>query len=240
MLEEGAGIMRELKEGFGGAYHVWGLGKVNALRGRPLRAARLWGAAEALRERMGMSLSQFDLAASGYERDLAAMRSTLSEASFDAAWAEGRAMSPEEAVEYAREAVEEPVAAPPTMVPKVSQAGSSSEKPAPMAPPELLRVFALGPARVERDGRVLASSERTYYAKPKELLIYLLSHPSMTKAQIGLALWPDASPRALRGNFHITLHRLRKALGGSEWVLFEKGHYSFNRSLDCFFDVEAF
>jgi DNA-binding NarL/FixJ family response regulator len=52
---------------------------------------------------MGMSLSYFDLAASDYEQDLAAVRSTLGEASFEAAWAEGRAMSPEQAIEYALE-----------------------------------------------------------------------------------------------------------------------------------------
>ena len=50
-----------------------------------------------------MSLSYFDLAASGYEQDLAAVRSTLGEASFEAAWAEGRTMSPEQAMEYALE-----------------------------------------------------------------------------------------------------------------------------------------
>ncbi|MGH3146477.1 MAG: response regulator transcription factor [Rubrobacter sp.] len=71
------------------------------MRGMPIRAARLWGAAEALREQMGMALSKFDLAASGYELELAAVRSALSEASFEAAWAEGRAMTPEQAIEYA-------------------------------------------------------------------------------------------------------------------------------------------
>ena len=64
---------------------------------------RLWGAAEALREQMGMSFSDYDLAQSGYEQDLAAVRSALDEASFDTAWAEGRAMSPEQAIEYALE-----------------------------------------------------------------------------------------------------------------------------------------
>ncbi len=72
-----------------------------ALRGRPVRATRLWGAAEALREHMGMSLSYFDLAHSGYEQDLASARSSLDERTWTAAWTEGRAMSPEQAIEYA-------------------------------------------------------------------------------------------------------------------------------------------
>ena len=98
LFEEGARISRELGDRLGGLYYVWGFGKLSALRGRPLRAARLWGAAEALREQMGMALSHLDLAASGYEQDLAAVRSALAEASFDAAWAEGRAMSLEQAI----------------------------------------------------------------------------------------------------------------------------------------------
>jgi predicted ATPase len=103
LFEEGGKISLEMGDRLGGLYYVWGFGKVSALRGRPVRAARLWGAAEALREQMGMALSHLDLAASGYERDLAAVRSALSEASFEAAWAEGRAMSFEQAFEYALE-----------------------------------------------------------------------------------------------------------------------------------------
>ena len=103
MLEEGTRISRELGDRVGGLYYVWAFGKLSAMRGRPIRAARLWGAAEALRERMGMSLSYLDLTASGYELDLAAVRSELDAASFDAAWAVGRAMSPDEVTEYALE-----------------------------------------------------------------------------------------------------------------------------------------
>jgi non-specific serine/threonine protein kinase len=101
LLEESARIMRELKIWLDGAYTLVGLGKVAALRGRPRRAATLWGAAEALREQMGMTFSHFDLAHFGYERDLDAVRSMLSEACLKAAWAEGRTMSPERAIDYA-------------------------------------------------------------------------------------------------------------------------------------------
>ena len=100
MLEEGAQISRELGDRLGAPYFAEGLAKLSALRSRPVRAARLWGAAEALREREGLSLSKFDRANSGYEQDLALVRSALDEATFDAAWAEGRAMSFEQAVGY--------------------------------------------------------------------------------------------------------------------------------------------
>jgi DNA-binding SARP family transcriptional activator len=246
LLKEGARIARELGDMLGTAYYVWGFGRVAVLHGKPARAARQWGAAEALREQMGMSLSHFDLAASGYEQDLAAVRSKLSEATFDAARTEGRAMSPEQAIEYALEAVGEPAADPPTVAPLVAaEPTPSGQKPAETAEAKAtttagLRVFALGPARVEKDGLILDSSPN-WIQKPRELLFYLFSHPEgRTKEQIGLALWPDASTAQLRSSFHDTLYRLRRALGAKEWIVFEKGRYAFNRSLAYSFDVEAF
>jgi predicted ATPase/class 3 adenylate cyclase len=97
-FEEGARITRELGDRLGAPYFAEGLAKLAALRGSPVRAARLWGAAEALREQIGVSLSAFDLANSDYEQDVAGVRSALEEATFEAAWAEGRAMSFEQAV----------------------------------------------------------------------------------------------------------------------------------------------
>jgi predicted ATPase/DNA-binding CsgD family transcriptional regulator len=102
LIEECVPIGRELEYSFLLAHVLLGLGLVAALRGRPERAATLWGAAEPLREQLGLALSHFELVTFGYERDLAAVRFALSESTFDAAWAEGRAMSPEQAFEYAQ------------------------------------------------------------------------------------------------------------------------------------------
>jgi two-component SAPR family response regulator len=176
---------------------------------------------------MGMSLSKFDLAASGYERDLAAVRSAMDGASFDAAWAEGRAMSFEQTVEYA---LGHPTA-------PLKDEREDTQPPA--AEGAVLSVFALGPARVQKGGHPLTSSQ-DWIHKPRELLFYLLSHPPRTKEHIGLALWPEASTSQLRSSFHDTVYRLRLALGAKEWIVFEKGRYAFNSSLDYFFDVEAF
>jgi DNA-binding SARP family transcriptional activator len=226
LLEEGALIARELRGRLGGAYYGLGLGKVSALRGRLVRAARLWGAAEALREQMGMLLSQFDLAHSGYERDLAAVISALDESTFDTAWAEGRAMSPEQVFEYT---LDEPA--------------TPHEEDKDTLPPAVetpsLHLSALGPARVERDGLPIDSPD--WIQKPRELLYYLLSHPEgRTKEQIGFSLWPEASTSQLRSSFHDTIYRLRKALGGKEWISFRKGRYTFERSLPYSYDVEDF
>ena len=62
-------------------------------------AARLFGAAEALREEVGSEhMPEEDALREPY---LAAVRSRLDEAAWETAWAEGRAMSMEQAIEYA-------------------------------------------------------------------------------------------------------------------------------------------
>jgi DNA-binding SARP family transcriptional activator len=79
---------------------------------------------------------------------------------------------------------------------------------------------------------VLTNEDWTY-ARPRELLFYLLCHEGgRTKEQIGLDLWPDASPAQLRSSFHVTVHHLRRALGGPEWVAFHEGRYRFDAAHD--------
>jgi DNA-binding CsgD family transcriptional regulator len=63
-------------------------------------AARLFGAAEAIRQRIGVVRFHIDQAA--YEGSVAALRNAMGEKDFDAAWAEGAAMSTEEAIAYAQ------------------------------------------------------------------------------------------------------------------------------------------
>ena len=72
------------------------------------RAARLWGAAEALRDVLGVrpAPGSGDLS----ERLLTSARGRLSQASWTAAWQEGRAMPPEQAITYARAEGEREVA----------------------------------------------------------------------------------------------------------------------------------
>jgi DNA-binding NarL/FixJ family response regulator len=66
-----------------------------AAQGEPAWAARLWGAAEGLRETIGTPLPPVYRA--DYEHSVAAARTQLGEKTFAAAWAEGRAMTPEQA-----------------------------------------------------------------------------------------------------------------------------------------------
>ncbi len=67
-------------------------------RSQPSRAGRLFGAAEALREALGMAMTPAQRA--DCEDDVAALRLGLGEKAFAQAWAEGRAMNMDEAVRY--------------------------------------------------------------------------------------------------------------------------------------------
>jgi hypothetical protein len=68
---------------------------------RAERAIRLLGAGEAFCETLGARPPV--AVAAAYERTLAAGRAALGGAAFAAAWAEGRAMSLDEGIEYALE-----------------------------------------------------------------------------------------------------------------------------------------
>ena len=76
-----------------------GLAGVAAATVAPRRAARLWGAADALRQEMGGAMSAHQRIA--YERQVKPVRAILTAEAFDQAWDGGRAMSLDHAVRYA-------------------------------------------------------------------------------------------------------------------------------------------
>jgi predicted ATPase/DNA-binding SARP family transcriptional activator/DNA-binding CsgD family transcriptional regulator len=103
-----------------------GLACVCVAEGATKRASRLFGAAEALREAVGIEhMPEEDIWREPY---LAAARSRLDEASWEEAWAEGRVMSMEQAIEYALS--EEKLVTPPS---------PESEQPSSDEPPSLTR-----------------------------------------------------------------------------------------------------
>ena len=63
------------------------------------RAARLLGAAEALREKINIQMSQFER--SEYDKEVAGLRNCLGEPAFSNRWSEGCLMTMEQAVEFA-------------------------------------------------------------------------------------------------------------------------------------------
>ncbi len=67
-----------------------------------MRAVRRCGAAEALREAIGTPLAPAGRA--DYDQTIAKTREGLSRKDFEATWSEGRAMTLEQAIEYALKA----------------------------------------------------------------------------------------------------------------------------------------
>jgi hypothetical protein len=82
-----------------------GLGVV-ATRSEPTRAARSFGAAEALRTAHGLAV--LPTRRMLYDGALQAVQAALPTAEFDAVWAEGRSMTPEQAGNYALEQAASP------------------------------------------------------------------------------------------------------------------------------------
>jgi len=90
------------------AWCLEGLAAVAGVLGHLERAARLFGAEEALRAAIGAPLSPTDRATNA--RAVVAARDQLEEAAFTAAWAEGQAMPLDQAIAEAQSLIREPAA----------------------------------------------------------------------------------------------------------------------------------
>jgi predicted ATPase/class 3 adenylate cyclase/DNA-binding CsgD family transcriptional regulator len=119
-----------------------GLAGVLASQGELVWAARLWGAAEALRDTMGTPIAPVYRA--DYERSVVAARDQLGEQAFTTAWAEGRNMTPEQAIaSQGQVTLPQPIPAAPSSTP---QAQSPTTSPGGLSVRELevLRLLATG------------------------------------------------------------------------------------------------
>ena len=76
------------------------LGALAGEAGSHREAARLLGAADGIRQRMGAV--RFKIWDAGYQASVAALRDAMGDTDFDSAWAEGAALSTEEAIAYAQ------------------------------------------------------------------------------------------------------------------------------------------
>jgi DNA-binding CsgD family transcriptional regulator len=95
-LAESLALQRELGNRQGIAECLAALAGTAAAAGHPERAARLFAASSALLEAIGVPLAPVDQAA--FTRDLDASRRRLGAAAWDRAWAEGLALSADEAI----------------------------------------------------------------------------------------------------------------------------------------------
>jgi predicted ATPase/DNA-binding XRE family transcriptional regulator len=103
LFGEGLLFSAEVGDGTNVAFYLEGLATLAASEDRPERAARLWGAAEAILEQIEVIAYPHATDRSFNDRQLAAAREDIDERTWAEAWAEGRAMTTEEAVAYALE-----------------------------------------------------------------------------------------------------------------------------------------
>jgi predicted ATPase/tRNA A-37 threonylcarbamoyl transferase component Bud32 len=96
LMEESLKIALELNYKWDIAGCLEGLAAVVAAQGEPVRAVWFMSAAQALRQAIRTPLPS--LSQAGHEFTMASVRTQLGEQAFDAAWAEGRAMTPEQAL----------------------------------------------------------------------------------------------------------------------------------------------
>ncbi|HEX6535840.1 MAG TPA: BTAD domain-containing putative transcriptional regulator [Gemmatimonadaceae bacterium] len=219
----------EAGDGWGLALDLEGLVGLAVARGAPADAARLMGAVDALRERIAVVLPACDRAER--ERLLAIVRRELGR-EFDGAYREGRSLPLHEIVRAACDGAIEHTAeyrVPEHAEPAPAPAGRST-----------LRVRALGPLEISTGGEPIDAAAWGS-ARSRELLVYLVMHPEgRTKEQVGLDFWPEASAAQLRNNFHVTLHRLRRALRHPEWILLSGDRYRVDPAVVGEVDVLAF
>ena len=246
------------------------LAAIAIAQGNAGRAARLLGAAEALRETIGTVIAPCERLQ--HNQTTRAVRAELGDEAFDAALRQGQLASMDELTADLPSA-EPPGSAEPnqTAPDQAPPEQPAPEQPAPeQAAPETARPArpratarpraaqaaaengasgnrAAGMLRIRALGAAMVEIGDTAltaadwsYAKPRELMFLLASSPPMTKDQIAAALWPDLSRQQLGNALHTALRELRRALGDPGWVQYSDGHYRFDRSRPHECDVTAF
>jgi predicted ATPase/DNA-binding CsgD family transcriptional regulator len=146
LFEEGLTVSAELGNEADVVHCLEGLASIAGAEGSIVRAARLWGAAETLLEKIEAAYTYVP------ERSLhgsqVAAHSLIDEAAWEAAWVEGRTMTPEQAIEYALDHS----ATPETAAPESYPAGLSARE------VEVLRLIATGLTNAEVAEKFFLSS----------------------------------------------------------------------------------
>jgi len=96
--KESLALFRQIDDLYGLAFCLQGWGALIAQQGEFAWAARLWGAAETLGEVGPGAVFLLPVVCTDIERITAAVRAELGECAFADAWAEGRTMTPEQAL----------------------------------------------------------------------------------------------------------------------------------------------
>jgi DNA-binding NarL/FixJ family response regulator len=146
LFEEGLTVSAELGNQADVVHCLAGLASIAAAEGTIVRAACLWGAAEALFEKIEAVYAY--VPDGSLHRSQVTARSLIEEAAWEAAWAEGRTMSPEQAIAYALDHS----ARPETASPETYPAGLSARE------ADVLRLIATGLTNAEVAEKLFLSS----------------------------------------------------------------------------------
>jgi DNA-binding SARP family transcriptional activator len=107
------------------------------------------------------------------------------------------------------------------------EAGDSSRR---------LNVTALGPGYVAFNDTLITSWEGHL---PRLLFFFALDRPTVPRAEICQAFWPELDLEQAVNVFHVTKRRLHKALG-EDVLVHEGGYYCVNPALTVHYDVMDF
>ncbi len=101
-------------------------------------------------------------------------------------------------------------------------------------------IRAFGKATISVGGKLLTLSDWQTQSVRDLFFFFLTSEKPFTREQVALALWTDIDePQKIKMRFKNYIYRLRRAVG-QDVIKYEDVFYSFNRSLDFEYDVEAF
>jgi predicted ATPase/DNA-binding SARP family transcriptional activator len=229
-LGESLEIHHAIDDAWGVVQSLEGLAVVAASRSRFRDAGLLLGATGAMRD--VMQTPHFPTEKPAHDALTAKVRAGLGEAAAGT-WAEGVALDRAAAVKTG-------LAVATSALKGTNTTASLPAVQRPVAPAAELIVRTLGPLEVIRQGTPIPATAWGS-ARPRELLVMLLVNPDgLTKEQVGLAFWPEASTAQVRNSFHVTLHRLRRALGHPEWVETAGERYRLAPSLVWELDATVF
>jgi len=142
LMEQSLEIARKLDRKWDMVSYLGGLAAVMAIQGEPERAVRFMSAAQEGREAIGTPLQS--LLQAIHELTISSVRAQLGDQAYATAWAEGRTMTPEQAL-----AAQWPAAMPTTPPAEPSSIPSPQKAPAPpngltLREMEVLRLLAQG------------------------------------------------------------------------------------------------